>query len=227
MISNNYVNSSPSALASPDLTIKMKGRQEYATCWMAMKAFTRERNSETLDEIWLLEHLPVFTQGQNGRAEHVLNPGKIPVIQTDRGGQVTYHGPGQLMVYTLIDIKRKRWSIRDLVSGLEQSVIEFLQTYQLKAYAKRDAPGIYLQSDMKICSVGLRIRQGCAYHGMAFNISMDLTPFRRINPCGFSQLTMTQLADHVSNFDLSIKTISHDFSAYLLKNLQYNSPIFN
>jgi len=174
--------------------IRWLGQQDYSACWQTMQAFTRSRQEETIDEIWLLEHPPVFTQGQNGKAEHILNPGKIPVVQTDRGGQVTYHGPGQLMVYALIDLQRKKFNVRQLVTLLEQAVIDLLAEYAICAYAKRDAPGVYVD-EKKICSIGLRIRRGCSYHGIAFNICMDLTPFTQINPCGFTTLKMTQFAD--------------------------------
>ncbi len=164
--------------------------QPYRDVWHAMKEFTQSRDEHTPDEIWLLEHAPVFTQGQNGKAEHVLNPGDIPVIQTDRGGQVTYHGPGQLMVYTLLDIQRLGLNIRELVSLLENAPIHFLASQNITAEAKKDAPGIYV-NQQKIGSIGLRVRRGRAYHGLAFNVAMDLSPFNRINPCGFSQLRMT------------------------------------
>lgn len=181
-------------MTAQHLIVRWLGRQDYPSCWKAMQDFTRERHDDTLDEIWLLEHDPVFTQGQNGKAEHVLNPGNIPVIQTDRGGQVTYHGPGQLMIYTLLDIRRKQLNIRQYVTLLEQSVIDFLAAYGISAAAKREAPGVYV-NEKKIASIGLRIRRGFAYHGIAFNISMDLEPFGRINPCGFSSLEMTQTVE--------------------------------
>lgn len=193
-------------------------QQDYATCWQAMRDFTDSRTPETLDEIWLLQHSPVFTQGQNGKPEHVLNPGDIPIIQTDRGGQVTYHGPGQLMVYTLIDLKRKKFHVRQLVTLLEQSVIDLLADFGITAIAKPTAPGIYV-NEQKICSIGLRIRRGCSYHGIAFNVGMDLAPFSRINPCGFSTLKMTQfselggLSDPIESGQLLIK--------HLMKNLRY------
>lgn len=174
--------------------IRWLGQQDYQSCWQAMQAFTNQRNEETADEIWLLEHHPVFTQGQNGKAEHILNAGTIPVVQTDRGGQVTYHGPGQLMVYVLIDLKRKRFNVRELVTLLEQSIISLLAEFKIIAHAKREAPGVYVDQ-RKICSIGLRIRRGCSYHGIAFNVNMDLEPFTRINPCGFAKLQMTQFAE--------------------------------
>lgn len=178
---------------SMELIVKWLGLQHYSDSWQAMRAFTDQRTPETTDEIWLLEHHPVFTQGQNGKPEHVLNPGTIPVVETDRGGQVTYHGPGQLMAYLLIDIKRQKLTIREFVSKIEQSVVAMLAGLDINAYAKREAPGVYVD-EKKICSIGLRIRRGFSYHGIAFNIDMDLEPFTRINPCGFSQLEMTQIA---------------------------------
>ncbi len=209
---------------SANVTIRWLGQQDYMTSWQAMRQFTDQRTDQTLDEIWLLEHAPVFTQGQNGKAEHLLNPGNIPVVQTDRGGQVTYHGPGQLMVYCLIDVRRKKMTIRQLVSSLEQTVIDFLAAHQISAYAKKEAPGIYIDKS-KICSIGLRIRRGCSYHGIAFNIDMDLTPFARINPCGFAQLSMTQLRDHQGPTD--VLSAGRQLINYLIKNLGYTSACLN
>lgn len=202
------------------LTIRWLGQQDYLATWQAMQQFTQQRNEATRDEIWLLEHHPVFTQGQNGKQEHVLDPGTIPVIQTDRGGQVTYHGPGQLMVYTLIDLKRKKLNIRKLVTCLEQSVIDLLAEYGIIAEAKREAPGVYVKQN-KICSIGLRIRKGCSYHGIAFNIAMDLGPFNRIHPCGFSQLKMTQLCEF-TEVKGTLET-GHHLVNYLMKNLRYTT----
>lgn len=200
------------------INIRWLGLQDYSACWQAMKDFTNNRNSETLDEIWLLEHHPVFTQGQNGKAEHVLNPGNIPVVQTDRGGQVTYHGPGQLMVYLLMDLRRKHFNVRELVTALENSVIEILAEYGINAAAKKEAPGVYVDGK-KICSIGLRIRRGCSYHGIAFNIGMDLEPFTRINPCGFSALQMTQFSalGGLNNAQEAGEKLVN----YLVKNLVY------
>lgn len=161
---------------------------------IAMQEFTDARRADTPDEIWLLEHLPVFTMGLNAAREHLLAPGDIPVIQTDRGGQVTYHGPGQLVAYTLIDIRRARLNVRQLVSALERSVIGLLADYRIAAAARADAPGVYV-AGAKIASLGLRIRKGASYHGLALNVAMDLEPFSRINPCGFAALPVTQMAD--------------------------------
>jgi lipoyl(octanoyl) transferase len=197
-------------------------RQDYLACWQAMQQFTQNRDESTLDEIWLLEHSPVFTQGQNGKPEHVLNPGNIPVVNVDRGGQVTYHGPGQLVVYTLIDIKRKKLSIRALVTLLEKSIIELLAELGIEAFAKPDAPGVYI-GQSKICSVGLRIRRGCSYHGLAFNVAMDLEPFSRINPCGFSQLEMTQLSTLNESYDIAKTRVK--LIKYLIENLGYTHAL--
>jgi len=169
------------------------GRVEYAPTLAAMQRFTDERNAETADEIWLLEHPPVFTLGMAADRAHVLAAGDIPVVQTDRGGQVTYHGPGQLVVYPLVDIRRSGVSVRALVQHLEQSVIELLRPHGIAAQGRRDAPGVYVQG-RKLASVGMRIRRGASYHGLALNVDMDLEPFSRINPCGMAGLEVTQLA---------------------------------
>jgi lipoyl(octanoyl) transferase len=178
------------------VTIRTLGLQDYAATWQAMKDFTQHRNEHSCDEIWQVEHLPIFTQGQNGKAEHILNPGEIPIVPIDRGGQITYHGPGQILLYTLIDVKRKQLNVRQLVSALEASVIALLASYQITAHAKSQAPGVYIH-EKKICSIGLRIRRGCSYHGLALNVDMDLEPFTRINPCGFAALKMTQLSEYI------------------------------
>ncbi|MBB71893.1 MAG: octanoyltransferase [Legionellales bacterium] len=177
-----------------NLVITDLGQQPYEKIWQDMKAYTDSRDESSLDKIWLVEHPPVFTQGQNGKAEHILNPGDIPIIQVDRGGQVTYHGPGQLVIYFLLDIRRRKLGVRTLVTALEQAVVEYLAQFDIKAAARCDAPGVYV-GNQKVCSLGLRIRRGCSYHGLAFNVNMDLEPFRRINPCGLSNITMTQLKD--------------------------------
>lgn len=177
-------------------------RRPYWPVWQAMQDFTRNRLAETPDEIWLIEHEPVYTIGQAGKKAHIIAPGDIPIIQTDRGGQVTYHGPGQLVVYCLLNLRRLGYTIRALVSALENIVIQLLADYGVVARAKREAPGVYVQ-DAKIASVGLRIRQGYCYHGLALNVAMDLSPFAGINPCGFSDLAVTQLADLVGSANLS------------------------
>ncbi len=161
-----------------------------------MYQFTKKRTVNTPDELWFMEHYPVFTQGQAGKKEHLLAPGNIPVIQSDRGGQITYHGPGQQIMYTLLDLKRNQISVRELITALEITVINTLSEFSITAYAQREAPGVYVKQK-KICSLGLRIHKGCSFHGLALNINMDLTPFQRINPCGYAGMKMTQLNDLV------------------------------
>ncbi len=168
------------------------GRQDYVPLWREMQAFTDERDASTPDEIWFCEHPPVFTLGLNASKEHLLAPGDIPVVQIDRGGQVTFHGPGQLMVYPLIDIRRANIGVRKLVTALEQSVVDLAAEYEVDAAARADAPGVYVHDD-KLASVGLRIRRGSSFHGMALNVDVDLEPFTRINPCGYAELEMTDL----------------------------------
>ena len=170
------------------------GRQDYAACWQAMSDFTNQRTPDTGDQLWLVEHPPVFTQGQAGKAEHLLFPGEIPVVQTDRGGQITYHGPGQLVAYPLLDLRRLKLGVRELVTAIEQTIVSTLGHYGIDAAAKPDAPGVYVDGS-KIASLGLRVRRGCSFHGLALNVDMDLSPFLRINPCGYQGLTMTQLRD--------------------------------
>lgn len=191
------------------LLVRCLGLVDYVPTWQAMQAFTAARNESTPDELWLLEHPPVYTQGQAGKPEHVLNPGAIPIVQIDRGGQVTYHGPGQLVAYLLLDLKRRKLGVRDLVRRMEQSVIDLLADYGIESYGKVDAPGVYVQREgveAKIAALGLRIRNGYSYHGLSFNVNMDLEPFSRINPCGYAGLAVTQLADfgHIDETPASI-----------------------
>lgn len=174
------------------------GQQDYHTTWQAMTDFTNQRTTETPDQLWLVEHPPVFTQGQAGKSEHLLFPGDTPVVQTDRGGQVTYHGPGQLVAYPLLDLRRLNIGVRELVTRLEQTVIATLAHYGIESAAKPDAPGVYVKGD-KIASLGLRVRRGCSFHGLALNVAMDLSPFQRINPCGYQGLAMTQMQDLLPN----------------------------
>jgi lipoyl(octanoyl) transferase len=173
--------------------VRRLGRVEYDPTWRAMQRFTDERDAATADEIWLLEHPPVFTLGMNARREHVLAPGDIPVIQVDRGGQVTYHGPGQLVVYVLIDLRRAHYGVHALVRALEEAVIDYAAEHDIRAQCRRGAPGVYVE-DRKLASVGIRIRRGASYHGLALNVDMDLEPFGRIDPCGYAGLEMTQLS---------------------------------
>lgn len=214
---------------SDPVVVRHLGQQEYQSVWAAMKAFTADRDQRTIDELWLVEHPPVFTQGLNGKPEHLLAPGDIPVIQVDRGGQITYHGPGQTVVYFLIDIQRAGLGIRRLVTLLEQSVIDLLAGYGISGYARPDAPGVYV-AGRKIASLGLRVRRGCSYHGLALNVAMDLEPFGRINPCGYAGLRMTQLKDLGVLFE--IHKINHDLLNHLKTNLrcakfytEYDFPI--
>ena len=174
------------------------GLKPYRPVWQAMRELTDTRDGDTPDQIWVVQHPPVFTQGQAGKPEHLLMPGEIPVVETDRGGQVTYHGPGQLVLYPLIDVKRARLGVRDLVSALEDSVVDALGEHGIEASARPDAPGVYV-GERKIASLGLRIRRGASFHGIAVNLEVDLMPFSFINPCGYAGLEMTRLADLVSS----------------------------
>ena len=178
---------------NPRLTVRRLGLADYAPVWRAMQAFTDGRDDVTGDEFWLVQHPPVFTQGQAGRAEHVLTPGDIPVIQVDRGGQVTYHGPGQVVGYPLIDLRRLGIGVKDFVNRIEEALIRVLAGHGVTGERVAGAPGIYV-AGAKIASLGLRVRRGCSFHGLAFNIDMDLEPFRRINPCGYAGLEVTQLS---------------------------------
>ena len=177
-----------------ELHVRRLGCRPYASVLKAMQDFTDARGLEQVDELWLVEHEPVFTQGLNGSPGHLLNPGTIPVVQTDRGGQVTYHGPGQVVVYCLIDLKRGKIGVRKLVTALETSVIDLLSELGINSYAKPDAPGVYVGTT-KLASLGLRVRKGCSYHGVSLNVAMDLSPFELINPCGYPGLIMGQVAD--------------------------------
>lgn len=180
-------------MSQDTIQIRQLGLQPYEPISQAMHDFTNTRDETTADEIWLVEHQRVFTQGQAGKAEHVLVPGDIPVIQSDRGGQVTYHGPGQQVMYVLLNLKRRKLGVRELVTILEQTVVNTLAELGIDAYPRADAPGVYVDG-RKICSLGLRIRKGCSFHGLALNVDMDLSPFLRINPCGYAGLEMTQVS---------------------------------
>jgi lipoyl(octanoyl) transferase len=176
------------------LKIRRLGRQPYEATWNAMKAFTDRRDSDTIDELWLLEHDPVFTLGQAGKMEHVLMPGDIPVVPVDRGGQVTYHGPGQIVGYPLIDLRRAGVGVRELVCKIEQALIDTMEHWNIVAERVEGAPGVYV-GGAKVGALGLRVRRGCSFHGLAFNVNMDLEPFHRINPCGYKGLAVTQVLD--------------------------------
>lgn len=199
--------------------IRQLGLQQYQGTHDAMVAFTGQRDPESADEIWCLEHEPVFTLGLAGKPEHVLAPGAIPVLKTDRGGQVTYHGPGQLVVYLLLDLKRIGISIKQYVNLLEQAVIDFLARLDLTAGRRRGMPGVYLDGS-KIAALGVRVRRGCCYHGLALNVCMDLSPFRGINPCGYPGLEVTQLAEQ--GVDLTVTEVRETFLPCLLRQFAYN-----
>ena len=202
------------------LGIRELGLLDYERSWLAMQRFTDERklDPDTPDEVWLVQHPPVFTQGQAGKAEHLLLPGDIPVIKSDRGGQVTYHGPGQLVAYLMLDVRRLGYGVRELVTRMEQCLIDLLASYGVSAAAKADAPGVYVDG-AKIASLGLRIRNGCSFHGLALNVDMDLEPFRRINPCGYAGLAMTQLRDHAGPIEFA--EVGVRLRAQLVKHLDY------
>tara|TARA_R110002074_G_scaffold140441_3_gene286524 strand:- start:4021 stop:4665 length:645 start_codon:yes stop_codon:yes gene_type:complete len=180
-----------------ELIVRSLGQQPYLETWEAMKSFTADRGDSTNDELWCLEHPRVYTQGQAGKAEHILAPGDIPVIPVDRGGQVTYHGPGQLVVYLMINLSRRKMGVRALVDVIEQSLVRTLAELGITAEPRPDAPGVYV-GDAKIASLGLRVRRGCSFHGLALNVHMDMEPFRRINPCGYAGLAMCQVSDFVA-----------------------------
>ena len=205
-------------MSQDTILIRNLGLQPYAPVSQEMHDFTDRRDDDTPDEIWLVEHPPVFTQGQAGKAEHVLAAGDIPVIQSDRGGQVTYHGPGQQVMYVLINLKRRKIGVRELVTLLENTVINTLAELNIVANARPDAPGVYVDGK-KICSLGLRIRKGCSFHGLALNIDMDLAPFMRINPCGYAGMEMTQVSKLVENVSVDkIRTILIQHFLALLNN---------
>ncbi len=198
---------------SDALIIRDLGLVDYTSTWQRMQQFTDQRGDNTFDEIWLLEHPPVFTQGKAGKAEHLLFPGDIPVVQVDRGGQVTYHGPGQLVAYVLLNIKRRNLGVRQLVNLIEQSIIATLAQNDVEAYAKADAPGVYVD-EKKVASLGLRVRKGCTFHGLALNVDMDLSPFSRINPCGYAGMQMVQSKD--LGGPVSIQQAKQQLSAQLI-----------
>jgi lipoyl(octanoyl) transferase len=185
------------------VVLRWLGRAEYEPTWHAMQRFVQERGPDSPDELWFLEHPPVFTLGMNARSEHLLAPGDIPVVQIDRGGQVTYHGPGQLVVYPLLDLERAGLGVRALVEGIERAIVATVAQWGIEAVGRRDAPGVYV-AGRKLASIGLRIRRARSYHGLALNVAMDLEPFRRINPCGYAGLEMTQVSDLGGPADLRV-----------------------
>ena len=198
------------------IRVKNLGLQPYQPVWEKMQQFTHQRNAQTPSEIWIVEHPAVFTLGQAGKPEHVLNQGEIPLVQTDRGGQVTYHGPGQLVLYTLLNLHDFKIGVRSLVETLENSVIDFLATHDIKATADRKAPGVYVDGK-KIAALGLKIRKGNSYHGLSFNIDMDLAPFQQINPCGYQGLKVTQLRDQ--GVIMSVNDVATDVLKLLARKL--------
>jgi lipoyl(octanoyl) transferase len=202
--------------------LRWLGRVEYEPTWRAMQTFTNERDASTPDQIWFLEHPPVFTLGMNAAPEHLLAPGDIPVVQIDRGGQVTYHGPGQLVVYPLLDVRRAGLGVRQLVMALESAIIDLLASWNIEAVAKREAPGVYVNG-RKVASIGLRIRRGSSYHGLAFNVAMDLQPFQRINPCGYRGLEVTDLRSLGVN--ASVQEVADALSPRLLASLRLTQDV--
>jgi lipoyl(octanoyl) transferase len=205
------------------ILLRRLGLADYEPVWRAMQAYTDERNESSGDELWLVQHPPVFTQGQAGKAEHVLAPGEIPVIQVDRGGQVTYHGPGQIVAYPLVDLRRKNLGVRDFVHRIEESIIRVLAHYGVTGERISGAPGIYVSGE-KIASLGLRVRRGCTFHGLAFNIDMDLEPFRRINPCGYSGLRVTQLSRFA---EVTLGEVENRLVASLQEQLEYSEIVLD
>jgi lipoyl(octanoyl) transferase len=200
------------------LKVKRLGLCDYLPVWHEMQSFTQQRDVATPDQMWLLQHSPVFTLGMNAKQEHLLAPGDIPVVDIDRGGQVTYHAPGQLVAYVLLDLRRLGIGVRALVDALEQSVIEWLKCYGLSAETRSDAPGVYVEG-AKLAALGLRIKRGCSYHGMALNVNMDLEPFTRINPCGYSGLAVTQLQE--LGIDLDVETAAQQWLPCFARRLNY------
>ncbi|QQZ29426.1 lipoyl(octanoyl) transferase LipB [Thiothrix subterranea] len=205
------------------LAIRQLGLLDYVAVWQQMQAFTQQRVADTPDEIWLVQHPPVFTLGRNGKMAHVLAPGDIPVIPIDRGGQVTYHGPGQLVVYLLLDIRRKALGVRELVTAIEQAVIDLLAHYGITALGDREAPGVYV-AGRKVAALGLRISKGCTYHGLSLNVAMDLEPFQRINPCGYAGLQVTQCED--LGIEQPLATLAHELCECLAQRLDYPALIW-
>jgi len=212
---------------NPDLRIKNIGHVDYQTCWSAMKEFTDKRGPDTQDELWLVEHDPVYTVGLNIRKQHYPESNSnIPVVETDRGGDITYHGPGQLIIYLLLDLRRQNIGIRQLVNSIEQSIIDCLAQNNITAARKENAPGVYVDNK-KIAALGLRIRKGCSYHGLSFNLDMDTEPFSRIPPCGYQNLEVTQVSDYIKEVNKTTVTndLIHQLRLSLGYNTHYNSPL--
>ncbi len=192
------------------------GEVPYSETWQKMQDFTNSRDQNTADELWFLQHPPVYTMGKNAKPEHLLAPDNIPIINADRGGQVTYHGPGQLVVYTLLDLKRLKIGVRELVTLIEKTLVELLNGYDIDASAKPEAPGVYV-NNAKIAALGLRIRKGCSFHGLALNVDMDLEPFSRINPCGYEGLEVTQLKNFIE--DIEMDEVADNLQQRLMNNI--------
>ena len=209
----------------PVLLVRRLGLSDYEPTWRAMQRFTDERGPATPDELWQVEHPPVFTLGMNGKKEHLLAPGDIAVIPIDRGGQVTYHGPGQAVIYLMLDLKRRKLGVRHVVERMERAIIHLLADYNIDAYGRRDAPGVYVKEaggEKKIAALGLRVRRGCSYHGLALNIDMDLEPYQRINPCGYAGMAITQMRALTDSPDLA--QIQDQLCHQLAQQLGYTLP---
>ncbi len=207
---------------------RLAGLQAYEPVWHAMQAYTDQRGGDSPDELWFLQHQAVFTQGQAGKAEHILMPGDIPVVQVDRGGQVTYHGPGQLVGYVLIDLKRLGVGVRDLVTAIEQSIVDSLAELGIAAHPRADAPGVYVQSGAKIAQLGLRVRRGCSFHGLSLNVDMDLSVFQRINPCGHVGMDVTDIRSQRPEPAPAVERLMDSLAAQLAKRLNYSdSPVLD
>lgn len=222
MLDNATAVPDESLVAQRPPVLRWLGRADYEPIWREMQSFTDQRTASTPDEIWFLEHPPVFTLGMNAAPEHVLGAGDIPVVQIDRGGQVTYHGPGQLIVYPLLDVRRAGLGVRRLVMALESAIIDVLASWNITALARRDAPGVYVDG-RKVASIGLRIRRGSSYHGLAFNVAMDLEPFQRINPCGYRGLEVTDLRS--LGVDASVQEVADALSPRLLASLRLTPAV--
>ncbi len=222
MLNNATAVPDESLVAHRQPILRWLGRADYEPTWRAMQSFTDKRTASTPDEIWFLEHPPVFTLGMNAAPEHVLGAGDIPVVQIDRGGQVTYHGPGQLLVYPLLDVRRAGLGVRQLVMALENAIIDVLASWNITGLARRDAPGVYVNG-RKVASIGLRIRRGSSYHGLAFNVAMDLEPFQRINPCGYRGLEVTDLRS--LGVDASVQEVADALSPRLLASLRLTPAV--
>lgn len=204
---------------SHSLVIRKLGHKTYEPVWHDMQIFTMQRTHDSPDELWFVEHPPIFTLGLNAKQEHIINPGDIPVLHVDRGGQVTYHGPGQVVIYLLIDLQRRGMGVRHIVTHIEKSIVALLAKYNITAYARPGAPGVYVD-EAKIAALGLRIKRGCSYHGLALNVAMDLEPFSRINPCGYPELAVTQVSDLGGPDDTQL--VAEHLIQYFATDLSYN-----